>query len=273
MISIEMITKDDKYIMESVNAILNQNFSDYEIILVDSSSKNNESEFSNFKSIKYIYDKDSNFLKARFTANKMARGDYVLLLDSTRIINDKIIQKCLNELSTKDMVIIPEINKSKSKILNEYEKNIDEEYVLSNSNPSNGIFIPRFYKKEILDKAFEEIMQKIGNEMENICALEDRMIFLEACKISNKIGVCDDYIIHRESSSLIDYMKKYYKYGKCNYYFFSKISSYSYLADPKIKRKNKLNALNNKSFKIKILFLIRSFSFIVGFFSSKFFGS
>ena len=65
------------------------------------------------------------------------------------------------------------------------------------------------------------------------------MLYLEAFKISNKIDVCKNYIIHRESNSLIGYIKKYYRYGKCNYYVFSKIHSYSHLADPKVKRKNK----------------------------------
>lgn len=48
------------------------------------------------------------------------------------------------------------------------------------------------------------------------------MLYLEAFKISNKIGVCKNYIIHRESNSLIGYIKKYYRYGNCTIMFFLK---------------------------------------------------
>lgn len=264
-----MITKDDENIIESISAILNQNYIDYEIILVDSSSKNNADKFSNYQSIKYIYKKDLNFLEARYTANEVAHGDYVLLLDSTRIISKKMLINCADIISSIDMIIIPEINRSKSKVLNDLMIDIDERHILSNSSPYNGVFIPRFYKKELLDKAFKKVLENINKELKNICALEDRMIFLEAYKISNNIGVCKDYIIHNESDSIINYMKKYYKYGKCNYYVFSRIHSYSFLANPNIKRKSKLKGLNNKSFKLKILFFIRSLSFIIGFLSGK----
>lgn len=261
-----MITKNDEYINKSIDAILNQDYRDYEIIIVDSSSKNHCSEYKNIKHIKYIYDKNSNFLKARYVANKVATGDYVLLLDSTRIIRNGTLIECMNLIKTYDMVIIPEINKSKSKILNENSKNIEKpEYILTNSNPVNGIFLPRFYKKALLDEAFKNVLNNISNEIDNICSLEDRMLYLEAFKISDKIGVCKNYITHRESNSLIGYIKKYYKYGKCNYYVFSKIHNYSYLANPKIKRKNKKGIIYNNSFKNKMLFFIRSISFILGF--------
>ena len=95
------------------------------------------------------------------------------------------------------------------------------------------------------------------------------MLYLEAIRISNKIGVSQTYIIHRESDSLMNYTKKYYRYGKCNYYVFSKIKSYADLANPRIKKENKLNSFNNSSCKIKILFLMRSLSFILGYLIGK----
>ena len=266
-----MITKNDNNINKSINGILNQEFKDFEIIIVDSSTEDHYKDFENIHCIKYIHDPDSNFLNARFNANNVAGGDYVLLLDSTRILNKDILTDLINLSKNNDMVIIPEINKSKSKILNENDEvKIDINYVLSNCNPVNGIFLPRFYKKNILDEAFNRVLNNINkNEINNICSLEDRMLYLEALKISNKIGVCKSYIIHMESNSLISYIKKYYRYGKCNYYVFSKVHNYSYLGNPKIKKGNKGNIIHNNSFKNKILFFIRTISFIWGFFISK----
>ena len=266
MISIEMITKNDNFINKSIDAILDQDYQNYEIIIVDSSDKSHYSEYQNREHIIYVYDKNSNFLKSRYNANKIAKGDYVLLMDSTRIIKKDLLRDCITLIKTDDMIIIPEISKSKAKLLNEdKELPIKTEYILSNCNPINGIFIPRFYKRELLDKAFKEVLRNTEDKIDNICSLEDRMLYLEAFKISEKIGVYKNYIIHREANSLISYIKKYYRYGRCNYYIFSRIDNYSYLANPKVKSKNKNPLIYNNSIKTKMLFFIRSISFILGF--------
>lgn len=272
MISIEMITKNDSNIYESISAILHQEFTDYEIIIVDSSSENHGTDYEKMSHIKYIHDSDSNFLKARLTANKVANGDYVLLLDSTRVIGKDVLKECSNLGKVNDMVIIPETNKSKSFILNENCKvKMDDKYVLSNCNPINGIYLPRFYNKKILDEAYDKVLNNIPkNKINSICSLEDRMLYLEASKISNKMGVCENFLIHRESDSLMSYFKKYYRYGECNYYVFSKVGSYSQLGNPKVKKENKGDYIYNNSIKNKILFFIRLIAFLFGFFIGKF---
>lgn len=271
MISIEMITKDDKNIHESINAILHQEFADYEIIIVDSSRENHNKSYENINHIKYIHDPNSNFLNARFNGNKVANGEYVLLLDSTRVIDKNVLKECVNLGKASDMIIIPETNTSKSYILNENCKlKIDDKYILLNCDPINGFFLPRFYKKKILDEAFNKVLHNIQkNKTDNICSLEDRMLYLEASKISNKIGVCENYLIHRESDSLVRYFKKYYRYGKCNYYVYSKVASYSHLGNPKIKKENKKSLVHNSSLKHKILIFIRFIAFLCGFFIGK----
>ena len=142
---------------------------------------------------------------------------------------------------------------------------IEAEYILSNCNPINGIFIPRFYTRELLDKAFKEVLRNIEHKIDNICSLEDRMLYLEAFKISEKVGIYKNYMIHREVNSLVSFIKKYYRYGRCNYYIFSMIVNYSSLANPKVKSKNKKALIYDNSFKTKMLFFIKSISFILGF--------
>ena len=272
MISIEMITKDDAKINKTIEEMLSMGFSDIEIIIVDSSIKNCYKDYEHLSSIKYIHEINLNFLSARLKANDVASGDYVLLLDSTRIINKNILEECINLSKNNDMIIIPEINKSNSKILNEKSNlKCDTNHILSNCNPINGIFLPRFYKKKLIDEAFEIIQKNINkSDINKICSLEDRMLYLEASKICNKIGVCKNYLIHRESDSLTNYAKKYYRYGKCNYYVSTRILYYSYLGKPSVKKGNKESILHSNSIKERLLFFIRSTSFFFGFFISKF---
>lgn len=267
MISIEMITKNDDNINISINAILNQEVKDYEIIIVDSSNENHYKEYENISGLKYIHESNSNFLKARLTANNVAEGDYVLLLDSTRIINKDLLTECINLIKTNDMIIIPEKNVSKSRILQDNSPlTIDSDNILSNCNPVNGIFLPRFYKKKLLDESFKKVLMNLNKiEIDHICSLEDRMLYIEASNLSKKIGVCKNYLTHRESNSLLSYIKKYYNYGKCNYYVFSKISNYSFLGNPNVKRRNRRSFTHNNSLQYIILFSIRSISFFFGF--------
>ena len=55
----------------------------------------------------------------------------------------------------------------------------------------------------------------------------------------------------------------------CSYYVFSKVLKYSYLGNPDIKKGNKKIIIRNNSWKNKILFFIRTISFIFGFFIEK----
>ena len=113
MISIEMITKDDKNIHESINAILHQEFADYEIIIVD----NNSTETSTFKYYKELekhknvkilyYRKKFNFSAINNFAVSKINTDYVLFLNNdTEVINKEWLSEMVQYIQKDDVGIV-----------------------------------------------------------------------------------------------------------------------------------------------------------------------
>ena len=73
-----------KYVLKAVDSVLNQTFTDYEIIVVDDgstdSTKENLSQY--WEQIKYVYQNNSGVSAARNTGIAVSRGRWVAFLDS-----------------------------------------------------------------------------------------------------------------------------------------------------------------------------------------------
>lgn len=91
-------------INQTLNSIFNQDYTNYEIILVDDGSTD---EFVNMKlkqlesveRIKVVYKENGGPSSARNEAFRHSKGDYILPLDSDDMIMDGYIKTCVNILS------------------------------------------------------------------------------------------------------------------------------------------------------------------------------
>ena len=75
----------EKYIKQTILSVLNQTFSDFEIIVVDDGSTDKSSEivkFINSRKIKLIYQENSGPSRARNRGIEEARGEYLAFLDA-----------------------------------------------------------------------------------------------------------------------------------------------------------------------------------------------
>lgn len=95
----------EKYLSECVESVLSQNFKDFEIILVDDGSTDSSKEICDQYSDKYsfvytIHQKNQGLSEARNTGIRMAKGNYLLFLDSDDFIKKnglEILNKIVNE--------------------------------------------------------------------------------------------------------------------------------------------------------------------------------
>ena len=72
-----------EFVREAIESVQRQDFSDYEIIVVDDGSTDGTEEFlKEFNSIHYFYQKNQGVSRARNQGLKLARGDYICFLDS-----------------------------------------------------------------------------------------------------------------------------------------------------------------------------------------------
>ena len=74
-----------QYIKHSINSILNQTFSDFEILIVDDGSTDNTKEIIQTiedKRVQYIHQRNGGVSSARNTGIRNANGEYICFLDS-----------------------------------------------------------------------------------------------------------------------------------------------------------------------------------------------
>lgn len=87
----------EKYVLQCIESIENQSFTDYEVIIVDDGSTDSTSELldiakSQYKNITVLHKKNGGVTSARKAAAIAARGEYVFILDG----DDYIDSNCLN---------------------------------------------------------------------------------------------------------------------------------------------------------------------------------
>ncbi|HAQ63861.1 MAG TPA: glycosyl transferase family 2 [Ruminococcaceae bacterium] len=83
----------EKYLSQCVDSILNQNFDDYEIILVDDGSTDNCGEIcdfyaSNYENIKTVHRENGGLSVARNTGIEIAEGKFLIFIDSDDFYTD-----------------------------------------------------------------------------------------------------------------------------------------------------------------------------------------
>ena len=73
-----------------------------------------------------------------------------------------------------------------------------------------SVMLPRFYKKNILSQAFENIPSEIR---ESVGGQDHAIIYLEAWNLSQKISLLSDAVKHIEPNSFGSIWKKFYRWG------------------------------------------------------------
>lgn len=150
----------EKYLARCLDSILNQNISNYEIILVDDGSKDKSGDICDEYSTKYrnvnTYHKENGGASdARNYGIKKATGDYIWFIDSDDYIDDDCLGKIIDIMKNKesDVIIcqskIAEDNKS---IRDECSYTIKKgmydshQFMLElKRNPKSVIFCPQCY--------------------------------------------------------------------------------------------------------------------------------
>lgn len=102
----------EKYIKESVDSVINQTASDFEIVLVDDGSTDNSGKIcdeygARDSRIKVVHKENGGLSSARNSGVEVATGDYVLFLDSDDYISSNYIQRMNEELqkNSYDMIV------------------------------------------------------------------------------------------------------------------------------------------------------------------------
>lgn len=203
----------ERTLARCIESVRNQTYNNIEILVIDSNSKDRTQEIA--KSLgASVYQYEGTLLGAREVGAKEAKGRYILLLDSDQILEQTTIERGVNLLKDYDMLWLEERTYNPTSILEKLydaDRKFVQKYSNDFLNPVGGVILPRFYKTDLIRKAFE----KIPREILPLCVAHDHaIIYYEAKKISDKITKLDNAVWHQEPSSFLNLFKKTYRYGK-----------------------------------------------------------
>lgn len=194
----------EKYLEQCIDSILNQSYKNLEIILVDDGSPDNCGKIcdryaKSDKRIKVIHKKNGGLSEARNFGLDIARGEYIVFVDSDDYINVHMIKILLENIKkySTDIVIcnfncfeninVVERNLSKNIKIGIYN-NIDiiKEYFLS-SPMELVVAWNKIYKRKLFDKdtyfpinrLYEDLATsyKLYFKAQKICILDNRLYY------------------------------------------------------------------------------------------------
>jgi len=223
----------EKYLKKCIDSLLNQNFEDYEIIVINDLSPGNAEEIiKSYNDKKIVYIKNKTNKGIGYNRNlgiKKATGEYVCFIDSDDYVKEDFISKMYNyskennlDLCVCDYVnvdeednTLEEFNLSNFGITN-YEEN-NKILCEINLGPCNKLF-----KKDMLTKNKIEFSEKLKYEDLSFVAL--------SIKNSTKIGKINEqlnyFTVHKNSETTtrdkrvfdifkqLDIVRNEYKSGK-----------------------------------------------------------
>lgn len=199
-------------IAKCLSAIESQEYKNLEVNIIDGGSKDNTiAVASKYKVSCKVF--TGSLLAARHEGVKMAKGKYTLLFDSDQILEKNAIKKAVEMANRNnlDTLVFEEDVYSKKTFI---EKLFACDRKLINSvndlSPFTGAIMPRFFNTEFLKKAYSNIPSKY---FPNTGGPDHAIVYYEAFKLNNNIGVIKDAVRHLEPSSLFMLFKKFYRWG------------------------------------------------------------
>ena len=257
----------EKTIRKTLQAIKAQTYPNIELILIDSNSTDKTLKIAEEFGAK-VYQYEGTLLGAREVGAKKAKGKYVLLVDSDHILEKTTVERGVKLLKKYDMLWLYERSwkpKRLLEILYDADRELVQKYSKDFINPIGGVILPRFYKKDLLKKAFKNMPKKILP----LCVAHDHaIIYLEAYKLSKKVGKLDRAIWHMEPWSWTNLFRKTYRYGVTTRKLVENNVYPELLQSKNRGRKFKFGDLG-LSLKSNILRLIRAIPYLYGYYTGK----
>ncbi len=203
----------EKTLGECLKSVITQDHSPEEIIVVDSYSHDSTQKIAKQFGCRIITTRWK-ILGARYLGARAAKGKYVLMLDSDQVLKRKdVLSRSLPLLRKYDMLVFEEKSYRTDTLL---ERLADADRRLVHAagsmqlDPTEGTLLPRLFDRQLLLKAFKHIdMQKLHD----VVVFDDALIYYEAHKISDRVSMINDAVVHKEPTGLLAVLRHNYRYG------------------------------------------------------------
>lgn len=211
LVSVTIPTRNSEDVIGACLAsVKNQSYSNIETLVVDSKSTDQTKDIIGSFGAKFI-SYEGKLLGARYEGFLSSQADFILLLDSDQILEPKAVERALPMMNDYDMLVLEEFAyKPRSFFEKLYEADRRLIHLQPNFDPLEGNLLPRFFKREILEKAFRAIPREI---IPVVIHHDHAIIYFEAHKVSSKVGILPASVYHREHG-LIKTWRINFRYGR-----------------------------------------------------------
>lgn len=105
------VYNSEKYIVQTINSVLNQTFPNFELLLIDDGSTDNSGKIcddfsSKYTCIRVIHSSNKGVSHARNIGIKQAIGHYIVFIDSDDTVECTFIEKLYKTISTKNINLV-----------------------------------------------------------------------------------------------------------------------------------------------------------------------
>lgn len=211
----------EKYIEKCIQSLLNQTFSDFEMILIDDGSDDYSGEICDQAAQKdsrivVMHQKNSGVSAARNKGLLIAKGNYVVFVDSDDYVTDTYLENLMSAPPSSDYVAAgcyvqkPDMS---------WEKWSNQEYKLTLNDiiqdptkigkvPMGMVYARRYKRSIIQDNAirFDEAIQRGEDVLFNVH-------YLNFCKEMEVVDVNDYYCCHRSDSVTVCVNFNYFRWS------------------------------------------------------------
>ena len=200
-----------KYIRECIESLINQTYSNIEIILVDDGSNDNSGKICDDyakkdKRIKVIHKENSGVSNSRNVGIEISSGDYIVFVDSDDVVSRDYIKKLFERHNDKRQIICKFI---------EFNKEIPNIKLSGNITQIKKDSFIEISKLSLLNtpccKLYNKKIIKDNKILfdENISIGEDLLFNLEYLKYINEVYILDEYLYYYRRSETNTLTTKY----------------------------------------------------------------
>lgn len=179
----------EKMIPFCLEGISKQTYPNIETLVIDSHSTDGTRDIAvRYKARVALC--DGKLLAARYLGLEESKGAYVVFVDTDQILEPTAIERAVGMVDDYDMVVletlsyntewfIPKLHGASKQITN---ARFDKPGAF---DPTRGPLLPRFFKREILEKAFAAIPQEL---IPGTIHPDHAIIYYESYKVSQRVG-------------------------------------------------------------------------------------
>lgn len=184
------VYKCEKYLSKCIESVLNQTFSDFELILVDDGSPDNSGaicdEYAKKDTrIKVIHKENGGVSSARNEGIRIAVGEYMTFIDSDDYVDDKMLE-----------ILYQHINCGVDCVMSGLR------YIFSSTGTQKEYkFEPQTFSISEIDKVYEHIDKNFGFSTANAKLYRTKTIR------DNQLHYAEEYAILEDGNFVWDYLK------------------------------------------------------------------